>query len=137
MRAAPRRDTTPLPTPALVASDTLALIAFVLVGIEQHHETSVAVVVLRNAVPLLAAWFATALPLRLYRRPGLAPLLRTWLVAVPVGVAVRSLLVGSPDEAGRFLTFLAVSMVFTLLFLLAGRGIVWFAAGWRRERRER
>jgi hypothetical protein len=92
---------------------------------------------LRNAVPLLVAWFGTALLLRLYRRPGLAPLLRTWLVAVPVGVSVRSLLVGSPDEPARFLTFLAVSMLFTLLFLLAGRGVVWFAAGWRREGRGR
>jgi hypothetical protein len=135
MRAAPRRDTTPLPVAALVVSDTLALIVFVLVGIERHHGTSLAVLFLRNAVPLLAAWFATALALRLYRRRGLAPLLRTWLVAVPVGVSVRSLLVGSPDEPGRFLTFLAVSMLFTLVFLLAGRGIVWFTAGWRRERR--
>jgi hypothetical protein len=134
MRAAPRRDTTPLPVTALVVSDALALVVFVLVGVEQHHETSLAVVFLRNAVPLLGAWFATALLLRLYRRPGLAWLLRTWVVAIPVGVAVRSLLVGSPDEAGRFLTFLAVSMLFTLVFLLAGRGIVWFAAGWRRER---
>ena len=135
MRAAPRRETTPLPVPALVVADALALVVFVLVGIEQHHETSLAVVFLRNAVPLFAAWFATAIPLRLYRRPGLAPLLRTWLVAVPVGVAVRSLLVGSPDEPGRFLTFLVVSMLFTLVFLVAGRGIVWFVAGWRRERR--
>jgi hypothetical protein len=137
MRAAPRRDTTPLPVPALVASDAAALLVFVAVGIERHGEAALVSVFLRNAVPLLAAWFATAWLLRLYRRPGLAPLLRTWLVAVPVGVVVRSLLVGSPDEPGRFLTFLAVSMLFTLLFLVAGRGIVWFAAGWRRERGQR
>jgi hypothetical protein len=56
---------------------------------------------------------------------------------VPAGVVVRSLLVGSPDEPGRFLTFLAVSMLFTLLFLVVGRGIVWFATGWRRERGQR
>jgi hypothetical protein len=135
MRAAPRRQTTRLPVPGLVASDAIALVVFVLVGIEQHHGSSLVVLFLRNAVPLLVAWFATALLLRLYRRPGLAPLLRTWLVAVPVGVTVRSLLVGSPDEPAAFLTFLAVSMLFTLLFLVAGRGIVWFAAGWRGERR--
>jgi hypothetical protein len=135
MRAAPRRQTTRLPVPAVVASDAIALTVFVLVGIEQHHGSSFVMVFLPNAVPLLVAWFATALLLRLYRRPGLAPLLRTWLVAVPVGVTVRSLLVGSPDEPGRFLTFLVVSMLFTLLFLVGGRGIVWFAAGWRGERR--
>ncbi|HEY7668938.1 MAG TPA: DUF3054 domain-containing protein [Actinomycetota bacterium] len=134
MRAAPRRDTTPLPIPALAVSDGLALIVFVLVGIEQHREASLRVVFLRNAAPLLIAWFAFALLLRLYRRPGLAPLVRTWLVAVPVGVTVRSLIVGSPDDPGRFLTFLAVSMSFTLVFLLIGRGAVWFVAGWRRER---
>jgi hypothetical protein len=137
MRAAPRRDTTPLPVLALVVSDAAALVVFVVVGMERHGETALATVFLRNAVPLVAAWFAAAWLLRPYRHPGLASLLRTWLVAVPVGVVVRSLLVGSPDEPGRFLTFLAVSMLFTLLFLVAGRGIVWFAAGWARERRQR
>ncbi|MFN8232591.1 MAG: DUF3054 domain-containing protein [Actinomycetota bacterium] len=134
MRAAPRRDTTRVPTPALVASDTLALIAFVLVGMEQHRLVSVATIFLRNAVPLVSAWFGAALLLGLYRRPSLASLLRTWIVAIPIGVTIRSLLVGSPDEPGRFLTFLAVALLFTLMFLAAGRGIVWFVWGWRRER---
>jgi hypothetical protein len=133
MRAAPRRDTPLLPRGALIASDAVALIVFVLVGMERHHEASVLVVFLRNAAPLLLAWFTVAALLGLYRRPGVAGLLRTWLVAVPIGVAVRSLIVGSPDEAGRFLTFLAVSVGVTLAFLLIGRGAVWFAAGWRRE----
>ncbi len=133
MRAAARRDTEPLSTPALVVSDALALIVFVLVGMERHQEASQLAIFLRNAIPLLAAWFGAAILLRLYRRRGLAPLLRTWLVAVPAGVAVRSLIVGSPDEPGRFLAFLAVSMLFTLTFLLIGRGTVWFVAGWRRE----
>jgi Protein of unknown function (DUF3054) len=124
-----------LPVPALVASDALALIVFVLVGIEGHHEAAAPVVFLRNAVPLLAAWFGAALLLGLYRRPGLATLLRTWLVAVPVGIVVRSLVVGSPDRPGAFLAFLGVSMAFTLLFLALGRAIVWFVAGLRREGR--
>jgi hypothetical protein len=132
MRAAPNRDTTPLPTRALIASDATALIVFVLVGMERHH-ASVLEVFLRNAVPLLIAWFGVAALLGPYGRAGLASLLRTWLVAVPVGVSVRSLMVGSPDEAGRFLTFLAVSMMFTLAFLLIGRAVVWFVAGWHRE----
>jgi hypothetical protein len=133
MRSAPRRDALLMPRWALIASDAAALIAFVLVGMERHHAASLFVVFLRNAAPLVLAWFAVAALLGLYRRLGLASLLRTWLVAVPVGVTVRSLIVGSPDDAGRFLTFLAVSMVFTLVFLTIGRGAVWFVAGWRRE----
>ncbi len=104
-------------------ADALALVVFVLVGIRSHREIGVLDLFLRNAIPLVAMWFAVASLARTYRRPGLRTLLGTWIVAVPAGLVVRSLWVGSPSGA-RLLTFLGVGSAFTLLFLLAGRAIV-------------
>ena len=74
-----------------------------------------------NAVPLLGIWVIVAVALGTYRRPGVSTLLRTWIVAVPIALVVRSLWVGSPSEITPFLTFLAVGLSFTLLFLAIGR----------------
>jgi hypothetical protein len=45
---------------------------------------------------------------------------KTWLVAIPIGVLVRALWVGSPDGA-RFFVFLGVTMAFTAMFLAVER----------------
>ena len=102
-----------------VLADAAALVVFVLVGIRGHHAGTMEGF-LRNAVPLLVVWFAVAWLARAYRRPGWRSLLRTWIIAVPVGLIVRSLIVGSPT-GGRLLVFLAVGLGFTLLFLVVGR----------------
>jgi hypothetical protein len=47
----------------------------------------------------------------------------TWAVAVPAGLLVRTLWVGSPAGV-RLVTFLAVGLVFTSILLLIGRGLV-------------
>lgn len=101
-------------------ADAVALAVFVLVGIRSHHEIGALDLFLRNAVPLEVMWFAVAAASGSYRRPGLRTLLYTWIVAVPAGLVVRSLWVGSPS-GGRMLTFLGIGLAFTLLFLLAGR----------------
>jgi hypothetical protein len=103
--------------------DAFALIAFVLVGIRSHHESGAASLFLRNAVPLLAAWFVAAVAVGTYRRPSTRTLLITWVLAVPVGLLGRSLIVGSPT-GGRLVTFLGVGLAFTLLFLVVGRLLV-------------
>jgi hypothetical protein len=103
--------------------DALALIAFVLVGIRSHHESGAATLFLRNAVPLLVAWFAAAAVVGTYRRPSTRTLLITWVLAVPVGLMARSLVIGSPT-GGRLVTFLGVGLAFTLLFLIVGRALV-------------
>ena len=121
----------------LVAVDLLALVVFVVTGMRSHHEGTYLTILLRNVIPLAGTWLAVAALLGTYRRPGLGTLLRTWIVAVPVALVVRSLWVGSPSEIGPFLTFLAVGLAFTLLFLLIGRGLVALVTGrgypqWRR-----
>ena len=63
-----------------------------------------------------------------YRRPGFATLWRTWLVAMPVALVIRSVWVGSPTGVA-FLTFFAVGMAFTALFLLIGRGVTMLVTG--------
>jgi hypothetical protein len=106
-----------------VVADAAALIVFVLVGIRSHHEVGALDLFLRNAVPLEVAWFAVSFVAATYRRPGIRTLLWTWIIAVPAGLVVRSIWVGSPSGS-RLLVFVGIGMAFTLLFLLAGRGVV-------------
>jgi hypothetical protein len=112
----------------LAAADASALILFVLSGMRSHDEGTVFAAFLRNALPLLGAWFGFAAVFGTYRRPGRGIVLRTWIVAVPAGLVVRTLWVGSPQGA-RFVVFLGVGLAFTLIFLLAGRAVLSVAVG--------
>lgn len=124
-----RTQTWPRPRTLVIATaDGVGLVLFVLVGTHSHHEDAALATFARNAVPLLASWYTFAAILGAYRRPGLATLVRTWLVAVPVALVVRTLWVGSPTGV-RFLTFLGVGMAFTMLFLLMGRGAAMLLGG--------
>jgi hypothetical protein len=107
----------------LAAADALALVAFVVAGIRSHHEIGALDLFLRNAVPLEVAWFLVAAVTGAYRRPGLRPLVITWIVAVPAGLVTRSIWVGSPTGA-RLSVFLGIGLVFTALFLSVGRALV-------------
>ena len=108
---------------AFVIADAVALTVFVAAGMRSHHEVSALDLFLRNAVPLEVAWFAVSAVAATYRRPGIRSLVWTWLVAVPAGLVVRSIWVGSPSGT-RLLVFVAIGLLFTLLFLLTGRGVV-------------
>ena len=115
---------------AFVISDTVALLAFVAIGTVNHGEDLTLLEVTATAAPLLVAWFVVALMTGLYRSEGWRPLVVTWVVAVPVAAALRSVLRAGPwDE--RLPVFAAVTLAFTGLFLLAGRGAV---IAWRRAR---
>jgi Protein of unknown function (DUF3054) len=105
-----------------VVADACALLVFVLLGLRGHQVDTIAGFV-RNAVPLFLAWALVAWLLRTYRRPGWRSLLRTWIVAVPIGLLARTMLVGSPRGA-RILVFLGVGLAFTLLFLVLARLLV-------------
>ena len=102
-----------------MVADAVALILFVIIGIRGHRAATVDGF-LRNAVPLLAVWFVVAVLAHTYRRPGWRSLLRNWIVAVPIGLLIRTLIVGSP-RGGRLLVFLAVGLAFSLVFLVLGR----------------
>jgi hypothetical protein len=105
-----------------VVADIAALVVFVLVGIRGHRVGTLEGFA-RNAVPLVAAWLLIAWLAGAYRRPGWRSLLRTWIVAVPIGLLVRTVIVGSPRGA-RILVFLGVGLAFTLLFLVLARLLV-------------
>jgi hypothetical protein len=121
-------DTSPVRAPSapgrmLAIADTLALVAFVVVGLRSHRIGAIAEIAARNAVPLAIAWIAVALVVGTYRRRDLVSLVITWAMAVPAALLVRTWWVGSP-QGGRIAVFLGVGMAFTLLFLLIGRGLV-------------
>lgn len=107
------------PSVALVA-DAVALVAFVLIGVRSHTGAFPARDLVENLLPLVVSWACVAALVGTYRRTGLRTFLLTWVVAVPIGLLVRTWWTGSFD---RFPAFLAVGMVFTLLFLVAGRSL--------------
>ena len=106
-----------------LAVDLLALVAFVLIGMRSHRSSAALVVFARTAGPVLVAWLACAFLFRTYRPPSHRSLVWTILVAVPAGVLVRTVIVGSP-QGWRILTFLGVALLFLSLFLGTGRVIV-------------
>lgn len=110
-----------------LAVDLAALAVFVVVGMRSHTEGAKAAIFLRNAVPVGVAWLIGGATFRTYRGPSLRTLTKTWLVAVPVGLAVRTVWVGSPTGA-RIAVFFAVAMSFTALFLVGGRLLSAFVA---------
>ncbi len=123
------------PSPrAAAAVDTVALLAFVVVGVIQHEGFELRGV-LRTGIPLLVAWFLVALVVGTYRQPSWARMLATWVVAVPLGLVARSAVRGGPWGKG-LLVFGGVAMAFTLLFLLGGRLLLLGLAHVRRRRAE-
>ncbi len=118
---------------AAAAVDLAALVAFVLVGAAEHGEGLALGALVRTGLPLLGAWVLVAAALGTYRRLGWVALVLTWLVAVPLGLVVRSAVRGGPWGRG-LLVFGGVAMAFTLLFLLAGRVGLVAATAWRSRR---
>lgn len=123
----------------LPVADTLALTGFVLAGLVRHVEGFAVHLIARNLVPLLVAWFLVGALLGVYRRPAPLTFALTWLASVTAAGAARSLWLGHP-RGRALLTFLLVSLAFTLLALLSGRGLAWLVdralgGGYQRERR--
>ncbi|HZO96167.1 MAG TPA: DUF3054 domain-containing protein [Gaiellaceae bacterium] len=102
-----------------LTSDTLALLAFVTVGLVSHHGGLSAAGYARDALPIVGCWLLAAGASDLYRRPRPRALLATWLGGVTGGVLVRALAVRRLD--GDDAVFLGVALCFTLAFVLAFR----------------
>lgn len=122
------------PILGLAVADGLALVAFVLMGVD-HHTSGTAANVIRTAGPLLVAWYAVGAIVGAYRRPGVRTLAGTWILALPVGAVLRSLVRGGPWD-DRLLVFAGVALGFSGLFLVAGRSVV-AAMTWYMGRRSR
>jgi hypothetical protein len=109
------------------ASDGAAIVVFAVVGLVSHGASVTAFA--HDALPLLFGWFAMALAVQLYASPSVGRLLVTWVVGITAGVLLRALVLGR-DLNGKQAAFLATSLVFTLLFVLALRAAT---ALWRRH----
>jgi hypothetical protein len=107
--------------------DAASLIGFTVLGLRFHSIALSPYGVLQTAAPLIAAWFLFARVLRTYGKPGVWRFLATWVLAVPVGLAVRQVWLARPFGPS-FLVFLAVGGTFTLLLLGLWRAL---AAGLR------
>jgi hypothetical protein len=115
---------------AAAAADAVGIVIFAVVGLISHRASAGAFA--HDALPLLGGWFAVALATRLYARPSVGRFLAAWLIGITAGVLVRALILGR-HLGGKEAAFLAVSLVFTLLFVLAGRAVA--AAAMSRARR--
>jgi Protein of unknown function (DUF3054) len=109
------------PRPALAAvCDACALTAFAVVGLLSHRGGVSAAGLARDALPLLAGWFAAATLFHLYVRPSPGRLAATWLFGVTAGVVLRALAL-QHTHPGTEAAFLAVSLAFSALFVTAAR----------------
>jgi hypothetical protein len=100
--------------------DGVSILVFTWVGVAAHRSGLDASVLLRDAGPFLGVWFVLAPLTSVYRRPGWGSLVRHWLLAIPLAVLGRQVLLGRPLDRVA-LVFLVVALVFTGLFLAAGR----------------
>jgi hypothetical protein len=103
------------------ACDAAAIVVFAVVGLLSHGASFGKFA--HDALPLLGGWFVVALAVRLYVRPSLARFFATWAVGVTAGVLVRALILGRQLN-GNQAAFLATSLVFTLLFVVALRAVL-------------
>src|SRR2546425_6240966 len=100
--------------------DGVSLLAFIWVGVAVHGSPLGASLVLRDVGPFLGVWFALVPLTSVYWRPGWGSLLRHWLLAIPLAVLGRQVLLGRPLDRAA-LVFFVVALGFTGLFLAAGR----------------
>ena len=113
-----------LPRRTAVAADLLGLLAFVTVGLLNHHGGLSATGYARDLLPIAGCWLVAAGAFDLYNRASRPALLKTWLAGVTTGVAIRQLVLWRVD--GGDAVFLAVALIFTLLFVLAFRAAASF-----------
>jgi hypothetical protein len=111
-------------------ADSLAIVAFTVVGILSHRGSLPASALAEDVLPLLAGWFAAAAAFHLYERPTRRSLLLTWAVGIPLGVLVRAAALGRLDEP-RQLAFLATTLVLSLVFVAGARMLTGIAAARR------
>jgi hypothetical protein len=105
----------------LVAADAVAFALFATVGLLSHHGGVSAAGYARDLLPLYGGWLVAALALGAYRRGSPARVVAAWAAGVPLGWLVRALVLGRSLNA-KEASFLAVALVFTLLFLVLLRG---------------
>jgi hypothetical protein len=99
-------------------ADAAAIVLFTTVGLLSHGFELVGYV--RDALPILGAWFGVAFALGLYRRRSWPRFAACWAIAIPLGVLVRALALGRDLDGGQA-AFLGVALGIGLVFLVALR----------------
>lgn len=112
--------------------DSVALAAFAMIGLLSHGKAVDGRGLLRDLVPVLVGWLVVAAIAGTYRHGGARTFLTAWLVGVGGGAVIRGLLLHRHVLGGRYLTFVVVTLVVTLLLLLAGRAALRLATRARR-----
>lgn len=105
---------------ARAASDALAILVFVTIGLLSHHRGLSLRGYARDVLPLAAGWYGAAALFHLYRARRLTPLLLTWACGIPAGVLVRALILGHNLNGGEA-AFLAVCLATIGTLVLVGR----------------
>jgi hypothetical protein len=115
----------------LAASDLVAIVVFVTIGLISHHRGLSATGYARDTLPLAGGWFGAAALFRPYGDPPRRrALLATWACGIPAGVLARALVLGRSLNGGEA-AFLGVSMVTIGLFVLAVRSALLLGEGAR------
>lgn len=120
-----------LPAWALAAGDAAAIALFAVIGLANHKEGITASGLARNVLPILGAWVVVAPIMGTYRNPSPRSMLMTWIIAVPVGVAIRAIVLHREAD-GSQVVFGIITLITTGLLLLGWRGVAALAT--RRER---
>lgn len=121
-----------MPVKWLVAGDLLVLFLFVLIGRHDHAMTFSLSAALETALPFALAWAVALGVLRTYRSrtvsaPGKAVLyaLLTCLVAVPLGLLLRSVWLGRLPNGSFAVVAFPLIAAFMSVWRLACALIVW------------
>ncbi len=107
----------------LIIADMLGLLAFTVLGLRTHLVGQTVIAVLRTVGPLWIVWIAIGAWRGAFRTPSPAALLQTWVLAIPAALVARQLLLGR-TFGPRFLIFVAVALVSTLVCVVVARLIV-------------
>ena len=127
-----------------IACDTAAIVVFAVIGNLSHHGDVSIRGLARDVLPLLGGWLAagflfglyTGMKRGTYAPPALWRFFATWFAGVTAGVVVRAAILGH-TQVGKEASFLAVALVFTLLFASAARVLTTWALRRARPRAHR
>ena len=114
----------------LIFGDLLVLLSFVVIGRNSHALSLVDLWAgLMTALPFVLSWFAVAPWFGLYRadisrsfKRLLPRLAATWIIAVPVALVIRAILLGRPIPDGIPVTFALVTLGYIGVVMVLWRG---------------
>jgi hypothetical protein len=116
---------------AFLVGDLCGIVAFLVVGLDRHGEDDLGRFLALAAI-FLGSWVVVAFAVGTYRPPVYGRLVLTLVLAIPLAVVVRVVLVQFSDLSAT-LTFAVVGFVFATLFVGLARLLVSFVArgqGW-------